>query len=144
MINHYLARPYAYSLIFSLLVLFSTIIPIGFARYGRRFEYSFLKTPRMLFPKYSDWGKRAKWAHQNSFESFILYSPSILLAIFISLQDISLPLITKDSALLYPIFRLIYVAMYIINKPILRSFFWGGSIGCIFLMYYFCFITVFI
>tara|TARA_Y100001968_G_C19381823_1_gene730729 strand:- start:1059 stop:1523 length:465 start_codon:yes stop_codon:yes gene_type:complete len=133
---------YFASLIISVLILLFTIIPIAYARYGSKFKYRYLEQPRTLIKYYKPWGKRAQWAHENSFEAFIIYSPAIILAIILEIQGISLPIIVNQAAILYPAFRILYVILFLINKPILRSFFWGGGLCCSLLIYFLCFNNV--
>ena len=130
------AYNYLNSLIITLIVLCLSIFPVAYARYNNNnFNLVSLSKPRSLFKNYKPWAKRAHWAHQNSFESFILHSPSIILAISLSLQNIQLPAYCLHFAFLHPIFRMFYIIFYISNKPIPRIILWGGSFLCTIIIY---------
>ena len=133
----YLVKPYLLSLYYTLFVLLISILPIAYARYSRKISLKYLSKPRSRFKKYKPWGKRAQWAHENSFESFIIHSPAIIIAIVLILYGVNLPNLCLTSAMLHPLFRLIYIIMYTIDKPILRIISWGGGLSCSFVIYYF-------
>jgi uncharacterized MAPEG superfamily protein len=97
-----------------------------------RFQVGFdISAPRAAFDKMPDYGKRATWAHQNSWEAFILYSAAALMA-FITHQDS--PTIV-NCAIGFTVARLLYSIFYIINFPIGRSLMFGiGSVAIFTLM----------
>ncbi len=130
--------PFILSLILSVFLLLITIIPVALARYSKGFKYSYLKLPRKLYKKYPSWGKRAYWAHINSLESFAIHSPALIMASVLLSNGLPVSDIAMRSALIYPLFRCFYVGMFIFNKPILRSFFWGAGLGSSLLIYYGC------
>jgi len=71
-------------------------------------------------------GARAVAAHQNSFESLLIFSIGVLTAI--STQTIS-PL-TENLAILYVVSRFIYHAFYLMNLATLRSLIWAIGLVC--------------
>ena len=75
------AAPYAWSLVLSGGYVVASILPLGAARSAANFEMKDMAAPRAMFDRYPAWGKRASWAHQNSFEAFSLYAPAALLAL---------------------------------------------------------------
>lgn len=82
--------------------------------------------PRFYADKLPDYAKRANWAHQNSIESFILYSPAAVIA-YITGQDSTAALL---AVVAYIIARLLFSAFYILNIAPLRSLMFGiGSIS---------------
>jgi uncharacterized MAPEG superfamily protein len=97
-----------------------------------RFQVGFdISAPRAAFDKLPDYGKRATWAHQNSWEAFILYSAAALMA-YTTNQDS--PTII-NCAIGFTVARLFYSVFYIINFPIGRSLMFGiGSIAIFTLM----------
>ncbi len=97
-----------------------------------RFQVGFdISAPRAAFDKLPDYGKRATWAHQNSWEAFILYTAAALMA-YITKQDS--PAIV-NSAIGFTGARLLYSVFYIINFPIGRSLMFGiGSVAIFTLM----------
>lgn len=82
--------------------------------------------PRFYADKLPDYAKRANWAHQNSIESFILYSPAAVIA-YITGQDGTSALL---AVVAYIVARLLFSVFYILNVAPLRSLMFGiGSIS---------------
>ncbi len=131
--------PYAYalSLILSALIVLISIVPLAIARYPKGMTLRNVESPRLLSEELSRWGRRSEWAHKNTIETFTLHAPSTILAIIVSYEYNSpLPLMTITAALFHPLLRLFYIISYILNVPVLRAFFWGGSIGCTGIIYF--------
>ncbi len=97
-----------------------------------RFQVGFdIAAPRAAFDKLPDYGKRATWAHQNSWEAFILYSAAALMA-YATHQDSPTVI---NCAIGFIVARLFYSIFYIINFPIGRSLMFGiGSVAIFTLM----------
>jgi uncharacterized MAPEG superfamily protein len=74
-------------------------------------------TPRALFDKLPDYAKRATWAHQNSFESFSLFTAAALMA-YVTKVDAPLAM---QAAIAYIVARFLFSVFYILNVPLLRS-----------------------
>ena len=85
---------------------------------------------RTLKDRLPAWGKRASWAHQNSFESFGLHAPAALLALIAALQTGPLPAIAAAVALIQPVLRLIYIGAYVSNIAPLRGLCWASALFC--------------
>ncbi|WP_320674621.1 MAPEG family protein [Prochlorococcus sp. MIT 1341] len=130
-------NPFTYSLIASAVLVFITIIPLAIARYRNSLDLiRDIRTPRTLFNQMPKWGKRATWAHKNSFESFTLHAPAILMALITELMiGNKLTGISVKAAILYPIFRLLYIIFYLLNVPIGRALFWGSGMICTGIIY---------
>ena len=91
-----------------------------------------LGAPRALFEKLPDYGKRATWAHQNSFETFMPYTAAALMA-YVTNQ-------TSDTvvwaAIAFVAARLCFSLFYLANVPPLRSLAFGvGSAATVTLFY---------
>lgn len=76
--------PFAWSLVLSGAVVVLSLIPLGAARSQADFKPSDLAAPRAMFERLPAWGKRANWAHQNSFEAFTLHAPACLLCLVVA------------------------------------------------------------
>lgn len=88
--------------------------------------------PRFYTDKLPDYARRANCAHQNSFESFILYAPAAILA-YVTGQDSTAALL---AVVAYLVARLLFSVFYILNVAPLRSLMFGiGSIS-IFSLYF--------
>lgn len=94
--------------------------------YGRlQVGYDFF-APRAMFDKLPDYAKRATWAHQNAFESFIVYAPAATIA-YITGVDSKLAF---GCVMGYLIARFLYPLFYISNIASARSLTFGiGSIS---------------
>lgn len=76
--------------------------------------------PREQQSKLSGFGARALAAHQNAFESLIIFAPAVLLAI--ALNNVS-ELITQ-LAIAHVCARILYNILYLLNFDKLRSLIW--------------------
>ena len=85
------AAPYAWSLVLSGGTVVASILPLGAARSAANFQMEDMAAPRAMFERFPAWGKRASWAHQNSFEAFTLHAPAALLAVVAVLHNGPLP-----------------------------------------------------
>jgi uncharacterized MAPEG superfamily protein len=88
-------------------------------------------TPRALFDKLPDFAKRATWAHQNSFESFSLFTAAALMAYVTKVEN---PLALQVT-IAYLVARFSFSVFYILNVPLLRSLsFAVGTVSIVTLM----------
>ena len=82
--------------------------------------------PRSFSDQLPGYAKRANWAHQNAFESFILYAPAATMA-YVTGQDGRAALL---AVVAYLTARLLFSVFYILNVAPLRSLMFGiGSIS---------------
>ncbi|MGB5240888.1 MAG: MAPEG family protein [Prochlorococcaceae cyanobacterium] len=121
----------AWSLLLSGAVVILSLVPLGAGRASADFTPADLAAPRAMFERLPAWGKRASWAHQNSFEAFSLHAPACLLA----LQAGAGGLMVVTAALLQPLLRLAYIGAYVGNVPLLRSLCWAGALVCTAVLY---------
>ena len=129
------AAPYAWSLALSGGYVVASILPLGAARSAANFEMKDMAAPRAMFDRYPAWGKRASWAHQNSFEAFTLHAPAALLALIGALQSGALPTTAIVAAFAHPALRVAYIAAYVGNVPPLRGLCWAGGLICSGILY---------
>jgi len=71
----------AWALLLAAGVVVASLVPLGAARSQADFTLTDLEAPRAMFERLPAWGKRANWAHQNSFEAFTLFAPACLLTL---------------------------------------------------------------
>jgi uncharacterized MAPEG superfamily protein len=97
-----------------------------------RFQVGFdMGAPRASFDKLPDYAKRANWAHQNSFETFMTFAVAALMA-YVTKQDSTY---VANLAIAFVVARLLFSVFYIINFPIGRSLMFGiGSFATATLM----------
>lgn len=84
--------------------------------------------PREQQAKLDGFGARALAAHQNAFESLLIFAIAILLALATDTinEDI------EFMAVLHVGFRVVYHLLYLLNVGALRSVSWFIAIGCSF------------
>ena len=129
------AAPFAWSLVLSGGSVVASILPLGAARSAANFEMKDMAAPRAMFDRYPAWGKRASWAHQNSFEAFTLHAPAALLALMAVIQGASLPITAVIAAFAQPALRLAYIAAYVCNVPPARGLCWASGLVCTGILY---------
>ena len=129
------AAPFAWSLVLSGGTVIASIIPLGAARSAANFEMKDMAAPRAMFERFPAWGKRASWAHQNSFEAFSLHAPAALLALIATLQAGALPATAMVAAFAHPALRLAYIAAYVGNIPPARGLCWASGLVCSGILY---------
>lgn len=90
--------------------------------------------PRFQQSQLTGFGARALAAHQNAFESLILFAPALLLAIAtFNNNDFVIKL-----AVVHLIARVAYNFLYLANISTLRSVVWGVATFCSFAIIYQC------
>lgn len=80
-----------------------------------------LAAPRAMFDKLPPYAQRATWAHQNSFEAFMIFTAAALMAYVTSLDSS----VAVAAAIAFVVARLFYSVFYITNVPLLRSLMWA-------------------
>ena len=129
------AAPYAWSLVLAGGTVVASLIPLGAARSAANFEMKDMAAPRAMFERFPAWGKRASWAHQNSFEAFTMHAPAALLALIAVLHNGTLPTVAVVAAFAHPALRVAYIAAYVGNVPPLRGLCWASGLVCSAILY---------
>ena len=122
---------FAWSLLLAGAVVIASVVPLGAARSQADFSLADLAAPRAMFDRLPAWGKRASWAHQNSFEAFSLHAPAALLCL---VAGVDAP-VAIAAAWLHPLLRLLYIPAYVANVPPLRALCWAAGLLCSGLLY---------
>jgi uncharacterized MAPEG superfamily protein len=73
--------------------------------------------PRAMFDKMPPYAQRATWAHQNSFEAFMLFSAAALMAYVTGVTSN----LAEYAAIAFVGARFLYSIFYIVNIPLARS-----------------------
>lgn len=90
-----------------------------------------MATPRALVDKLPAYAQRATWAHENAFESFVLFAAAALMA-YVTGQQSAL---AGWAAIAYVTARLFYPVFYILNVTVGRSLMFAiGSLSIATLM----------
>ena len=82
--------------------------------------------PRTQQAKLTGFGARALAAHQNAFESLIIFAPAVLLAIATKTFNDTVSLL----AISHVIARVMYNLLYLVNLGLLRSIAWALGLTC--------------
>lgn len=92
-------------------------LPFLVVAYGRLSAGYDMSAPRAMFDKLPAVAQRATWAHQNSFESFVLFAAAALMAYVTELNST----LVVGAAIAYLAARFFYSVFYIVSVPLLRS-----------------------
>ena len=84
--------------------------------------------PRQQQSKLTGFGARALAAHQNAFESVILFAPAVILALATNNTQQTVIVL----AVVHVIARVLYNILYLLNNGLLRSIVWGIATICSF------------
>ena len=104
-------------------LIYLPFLVVGYARAQVGYDTS---APRAMFEKLPAYAQRATWAHQNSFETFMVFAAAALMA-YVTNQDSSVAAI---AAIAFVVARLLYSVFYILNVPIAQSLMFGiGSLS---------------
>lgn len=101
-------------------------LPFLVVAYGRQQAGYDIAAPRAMFDKLPPYAQRATWAHQNSFETFMVFATAALMA-YVTGVDSSL---AAGAAIAFIAARCFYSAFYILNVPLLRSLMFGIGTLC--------------
>ncbi len=103
-----------YSVVGAVILIYLPFLVVGYGRAKVGYDVS---APRGMFDQLPDYAKRATWAHQNSFEAFMIYSAAALMAYTTGVEsDLAIKV-----AIAFLIARTLYSVFYILNIPIGRS-----------------------
>ena len=102
-------------------------VPFFVVAYGRLQSGYDQRAPRAIFEKLPAYAQRATWAHQNSFESFMLFAAAALMA-YVTQQD---SIWVAGAAIAYLMARLLFSVFYILDIPLARSLMFGIGTLCI-------------
>lgn len=112
-----------YSVVGAAVLVYVPFVVVGYARAQVGYD---TKAPRAMFDQLPDYAQRATWAHQNSFEVFMIYAASALMAYVTGVNQPQAAI----AAIAFVIARLLYSLFYILNIPVARSMMFGiGTIA---------------
>ena len=90
--------------------------------------------PRDQQSKLTGFGARALAAHQNAFESVILFAPAVILALVTGNTQQNIIIL----AVVHVISRVLYNILYLLDLSLLRSIVWAISTLCSFAIVFQC------
>lgn len=116
-------------------LVYAPFLVVAYARLQLGYDRA---APRAMFDKLPAYAQRATWAHQNSFETFMLFSAAALMA-FVTGVDAD---VAGWAAIAFTIARLLFSVFYILNVPLGRSLMFAISSSCTVSLFYFSLMTV--
>jgi uncharacterized MAPEG superfamily protein len=105
---------FLYSIAAAAVLIYLPFLVVGYARMRVGYDQS---APRAMFDKLPPYAQRATWAHQNSFEGFMIFAAAALMAY---VTGVNSP-IAVIAAIAFVAARLLYSIFYILNIPLMRS-----------------------
>ena len=111
-------------------VLAAAILPLLFtavAKFSEGGKGFTNRKPRLFQQNLEGYRARAHWAHLNSLEAFAPFAAGVLVAQFVHAPQDRIDLL----ALAFVALRLLYGALYIADKALLRSAVWALGFFCV-------------
>jgi len=109
---------FLYSIVAAAILIY---LPFFVVAYGRVVVGLDISAPRAMFDKLPAYAQRATWAHQNSFEAFMIFTAAALMAYVTGVNSPNAAI----AAIAFVTARLLYSIFYILNIPLLRSLMFG-------------------
>ncbi|MFM5891461.1 MAG: MAPEG family protein [Dolichospermum sp.] len=106
------------SIVVAAILIYVPYLLVAFARVQIGYD---LSAPRAMFDKLPPYAQRATWAHENSFEGFMVFAAAALMAYVTGVNSPQ----GGNAAIIFIIARLLYSIFYIANIPLLRSLMFG-------------------
>ena len=106
---------FLYSIAAAVVLIYVPFLLVAYARV--RIGYEAFSTPRAMFDKLPPYAQRATWAHQNTFEAFMVFAAAALMAYVTGVNSTT----AQVAAIAFVVARLLYSIFYILNIPLLRS-----------------------
>lgn len=110
-----------------LVIVVLTKVPVALAQAKQGQKGYDNRNPRQQQAALTGWGARALGAHQNTFESLIIFTPAVLIATIAARPDQASSAATL--AIVHVVARVLYPALYIANVDLIRSLVWGVGFG---------------
>jgi len=105
---------FLYCIVAAVILIYLPFLVVGYARVKVGYD---IAAPRAMFDKLPPYAQRATWAHQNSFEAFIIFAAAALMA-YVTGVNSNLAI---GAAIAFVIARFLYSVFYVADIPIGRS-----------------------
>ncbi|MBD2517961.1 MAPEG family protein [Nostoc sp. FACHB-973] len=120
---------FLYSIAAAAVLIYVPFLVVAYARVRVGYD---LSAPRAMFDKLPPYAQRATWAHQNSFEAFMVFAAAAFMAYVTGVNSST----AAAAAIAFVAARFLYSIFYILNIPLLRSLMFGiGSLGSAILIF---------
>ncbi|HLO46889.1 MAG TPA: MAPEG family protein [Kamptonema sp.] len=104
-------------------LVYAPFLVVAYARLQIGYD---LSAPRAMFDRLPAYAQRATWAHQNSFETFVVFAAAALMADATGVDSTA----AARAAIAFVIARLLFSVFYILNIPLARSLMFGIGSFC--------------
>jgi uncharacterized MAPEG superfamily protein len=105
---------FLYCIVAAVILIYLPFLVVGYARVKVGYD---IAAPRAMFDKLPPYAQRATWAHQNSFEAFMIFAAAALMAYVTGVNSN----LAVGAAIAFVVVRFLYSVFYIANIPIGRS-----------------------
>ncbi|AFZ31303.1 MAPEG family protein [Gloeocapsa sp. BRSZ] len=105
---------FLYCIVAAVILIYLPFLLVGYARVQVGYD---IAAPRAMFDKLPPYAQRATWAHQNSFEAFMIFAAAALMAYVTGVNSN----LAVSAAIAFVIARFLYSVFYVTNIPIARS-----------------------
>ncbi|MBC1242033.1 MULTISPECIES: MAPEG family protein [Nostoc] len=120
---------FLYSIAAAAVLIYVPFLVVAYARVRVGYD---LSAPRAMFDKLPPYAQRATWAHQNSFEAFMVFAAAAFMAYVTGVNSST----AATAAIAFVAARFLYSIFYILNIPVLRSLMFGiGSLSSAILIF---------
>ncbi|QKQ77209.1 MAPEG family protein [Nostoc sp. TCL240-02] len=113
---------FLYSIAAAVVLIYLPFLVVAYARV--RIGKEMLATPRAMVDKLPPYAQRATWAHQNTFEAFMIFAAAALMAYVTGVNSFT----GQIAVIAFVVARLLYSVFYILNIPLLRSLMFATGI----------------
>lgn len=122
-------------IVIAAMLVYAPFLVVAYGRFQVGYDFG---APRAMLERLPDYAKRATWAHQNSFETFILFAAASFMA-YLTEQD---SVLATGVAVVFVIGRFFYSIFYIFDVPIWRSLMFAISSSCTAILFILSLISV--
>jgi len=118
-------------------ILIASFLPVVWIAYAKitipgGFKPKYNRNSREILEATKGKTKRAKWAHDNSWEAFAPFAAAVIIAHYLKVDQSMI----DYSAIVFIIARLIYGLCYIYDKSLMRSIVWFVGLLAVVNLYY--------
>ncbi|YAI81891.1 MAG: MAPEG family protein [cyanobacterium endosymbiont of Rhopalodia sterrenbergii] len=124
-----------YSVFITSILIYLPFLVLGYARFQIGYNRF---TPRAMLEKLPPYGQRAAWAHQNAFETFMIYASAASMA-YMTGVDSDLAIY---AAITFVVARLLYSFFYIFNLPLGRALMFATGQLCTYSLFILSFLKI--
>ena len=118
-----------YAIVGAAVLIYLPFLIVGYAR--AQIGPEALATPRDKFDKLPAYAQRATWAHENSFEAFMIFAAAALMAYATGVDSTW----ATGAAITFLIARSLYSVFYILNIAPARSLMFATGSICDFILF---------